>query len=250
MKTTRARIAAKLTVLTLLVVSATQVANGQEVQGYSDRQSPFGRYVPFEPEVNSPQEVASLGVWVTEQRTMGGYRQGLKIEKVTRNSLAAHWGFERGDILYRVGGYKTRSTYDLQTAMQRSGTFLSVEYRNVRNGRYERSEVQKQFRNPEPSPDVPFPSVPEEENTLAVRLGMQVTEMRNHHLVVDSVGHGLAWQMGLKRGDVITDMASVGIPLTPGAPAQAGAILRQLKVYRPGAGSFEVDLKRFGDIIF
>ncbi len=229
--------------LAMAATTATYGQDNEKTRHLDQFQQPVGRIAPDEPTFYSGYS-EQLGAHVREYRRHGGQTRGMEILSVDRGSAAENWGFEKGDVILRLDGYRTASVENLDLAYRFSGPEFKIEYINVRNGRYESSRVRKESMPPAP------PAPPELENSLAKRLGMRVRELPNFELEVLQVGHGLAWQMGLKQGDVITGIASVGMPVYPGRPAQDGAILRELRVYRPYLGSFQIDASQYGTIIY
>ena len=183
------------------------------------------------------------------QRAYGGPTAYLKIASVDPGSVAQQWGFERGDVLIALNGQQTRSASELDRAFDMAGNSMQLTYINVRNGRQETTVVQKPFRpTPPPPPNPPQPA--DDDDPLARSLGLTVKKIWDDQLVVFDPGFGMGRAMGLRPGDVIKGFAAVGMPVYPGQPAQDGAILRQLQIFRFGTGEFTINVADFGTVIF
>ena len=210
---------------------------------FAQETRPLGRANPFQP-FTETEYSEKLGIEVEIQRAYGGPYANLKIVSVNRNSVAAKWGFERGDVLVALNGQLTPSAAELDRAFKMAGRTMSVTYINVRTSREETSFVRKPFNTFPPPP--PF----SDEDPLAKALGMKVKKIWDNQMVVLDPGFDLARNMGLKTGDVIKGFAAVGIPVYPGQPPQEGAILKQLRVFRFGVGEFTINVGDYSTVIF
>lgn len=67
--------------------------------------------------------------------------EGLLVRDVVPGTPAERLGLERGDVILRVNGMRTRQGFELGNALrqaERNGGYVAIDARNVRNGRVTR----------------------------------------------------------------------------------------------------------------
>jgi serine protease Do len=178
-------------------------------------------------------------------------RQGALVQNVTPGHAADRAGLEHGDVIVQIDGRPLQDTRDLIDTVSAKPPGTTVELGIIRDGKRITKKVTLEERAVEDEAG-DAEAAPEEEDTTATRVGINVTEMtariRQYYDVDDSttgvvVTHvrplSPAGEEGLAEGDVITEangqqVASPEDLLRAIERVRDGGYLK-LYVYRPRA---------------
>ncbi len=144
-------------------------------------------------------------------------RQGALVQNVTPGHAADRAGLEHGDVIVQIDGRPLEDTRDLIDTVSAKPPGTTVELGIIRDGKRITKKVTLEERAGEDEAG-DAEAAPEEEDTTATRVGINVTEMtariRQYYDVDDSttgvvVTHvrplSPAGEEGLAEGDVITE---------------------------------------------